>query len=95
MFLQSWNSKTSSMGWSEDYFLFLFVTPAVDKSAYSLLNLILKVGTCVTLDRRHAFVILTLAEVGSLVVDQMPISVLMAFMARCQFMSSVSRLALR
>ena len=39
------------------------------------------VDICVIFDRRQAFVIFTLAVVESLVEDQIPISVLMAFMA--------------
>ena len=53
------------------------------------------VAICVIFDRRQALVMFTLAVVDSFVEDHIPISVLMAFMARSQFMSDESKLPLR
>ena len=50
---------------------------------------------CVSLESRHTFVTLILAVVDSLVVDWIPISVFIAFMAFCQLMLSLSRSPVR
>ena len=49
------------------------------------------VAMCVNLERRQAFVMLTLAVLESFSVDQIPISVLMAFIALSQFSWRLSR----
>ena len=49
------------------------------------------VAICVNFARRHVLVMFTLAVIESLVVDQIPISVFMAFIAFSQFKSNLSR----
>ena len=53
------------------------------------------VAMWVNFDKRHVFVILTLAVLESFNVDQAPISDLMAFIALSQFSSSLSRFPVR
>ena len=53
------------------------------------------VAMWVNFDKRHVFVILTLAVLESFNVDQAPISDLMAFIALSQFSSSLSRFSVR
>ena len=48
------------------------------------------VAIWVNLDKRHALVMLTFAVVESLIVDQIPTSDLIALIAFCQFISSLS-----
>ena len=91
------------MGGGEYYFLLIFVSSAIYEShmvcSISLVMLGLgrgrMVAMCVILDSRHALVMFTLAVVVNLMEDQTPISVLMAFMAFSQLMSSLSRFPFR
>ena len=76
-------------------FLYLFRLPFMNLHIVCSISLVMiglgrgrMVAMCVILDSRQAFVMFILAVVVSLVEDQIPISVLMDFMALSQFMLS-------
>ena len=83
-------------------FLYLFLLPFMNLQMVCSISFVMlglgrgrMVAMCVILDRRQALVMFTFAVVDSFIEDQTPISVLMAFMAFSQLISSLSRFPFR